>query len=313
MNSVPVIDFSLYLNETTRNKFASEIGKAFEEIGFAVIKNHNFTQDDQNSLYKAVVDFFELPDDTKSKYDGSYCNGQRGYTAKLKEHAAGRSIGDLKEFYHIGKEIIGSDNPHYQKNIFPAEVPSFEKETLNTYEKLEQLGKKLLHAISIYLKIDENHFESITEDGISILRPIHYFPIENPELLEKGAVRAAEHGDINLITLLMGASAEGLQVKNKRGEWIDIHTNPGEIVVNVGDMLERHTNNKLTSTIHRVINPPSANLKKPRYSIPFFMHANPKASLKCIPECISNASPKQYEDITAGEFLMERLRAIGLA
>jgi isopenicillin N synthase-like dioxygenase len=313
MNSVPIIDFQEYAHSETRKAFAQKLGNAFSEIGFAVIKNHNFHQKDQDELYKSVVEFFDLPDHVKSKYDGSFCNGQRGYTAKLKEHAAGRNIGDLKEFYHIGKAIDGSKNPHYQANIFPDEVPLFKSNTIKTYETLEQLGKQLLHAIAIYLNIDDHHFENIAKDGISILRPIHYFQIEDTSIIEKGAVRAAEHGDINLITLLMGASAEGLQVKNKKHEWVDIHTQPGEIVVNVGDMLQRHTNDILKSTIHRVINPPNADLKKPRYSIPFFMHANPDASLACIDNCVSEKNPKRYEDITAGEFLMERLRAIGLA
>lgn len=315
LQTVPVLDLGKFTTGSTQEQlsFANSLGEAYRDIGFVVIKNHEFKEELRLKLYNSIKDFFELPDDIKQKYDGTSSSGQRGYTGKGKEHAAGRKVGDLKEFYHIGKHIPEIDSPHYQKNIFPSEIKSFEADTLETYHTLESIGKKMLSAIALHLGLPLNHFDSMVNRGISILRPIHYFPITDAKSLENDAVRAAEHGDINLITLLMGASSEGLQVKNRDGLWIDINTQPGEIVVNVGDMLDRYTNGVLKSTIHRVINPPNANLDKPRYSIPFFMHANPDASLASLESCITEENPKKFKDATAEEFLMERLKSIGLA
>lgn len=314
MDTVPVLDLQKFKSDNTNEKlnFVTDLGEAFKDIGFVVIKNHGFTTQIQANIYQEVERFFDLPDDVKIKCDGSFCGGQRGYTGKGKEHAAGQKVGDLKEFFQVGKYIPENNSTHYQANIFPSEVPELEKYALLCYNTLENIGLQILKAIAIHLNLEENHFDKITHNGISILRAIHYFPITSMEMLKNNAVRAAEHGDINLITLLMGASAEGLQVKNRNNEWINIQTQPGEIVVNVGDMLERYTNGVLKSTIHRVVNPPNTQLNKARYSIPFFMHANPDASLACLPNCINAQNPKQFEDITAGEFLMQRLKEIGL-
>lgn len=313
-HNIPTLDLSHFTEGSTDEKkaFIADLGKIYSEIGFVAIKNHGFEREDQSKLYQAVQHFFELPEEVKIKYDGSHTSGQRGYTGKGKEHAAGRKIGDLKEFYHIGKCIEGNNSPHYQANIFPSEVPEFEVQTLKTYHHLEAIGKKMLSAIALYLGLEENHFSDKVDRGISILRPIHYFPIVNVAEVEEGAVRAAEHGDINLITLLMGASAEGLQVRRRDGKWIPVQPDIDSLVVNVGDMLERYTNGVLKSTIHRVVNPPKEKLGTSRYSIPFFMHANPDMSLNCLEECISDANPKKYPDSTAEEFLMQRLRDIGL-
>ena len=314
MDSVPVLDLGNFTSSNPQDKlkFVNDLGEAFKDIGFVVIKNHGFTTEIQANIYQEVERFFNLPDDVKLKYDGSFCGGQRGYTGKGKEHAAGQKVGDLKEFFQVGKHIRDSESAHYQANIFPTEVPDLQKFALLCYQTLENIGLQILKAIALHLNLPEDHFDTITHNGISILRAIHYFPITSMEMLKNNAVRAAEHGDINLITLLMGASAEGLQVKNRNNQWINIQTQPGEIVVNVGDMLERYTNKVLKSTIHRVVNPPNTQLNKARYSIPFFMHANPEASLACLPSCITPQNPKQFEDITAGDFLMQRLKEIGL-
>lgn len=311
---IPTLDLSLFVSGTAEEKasFVNALGRAYENIGFVAIKNHGFSQEVQDGLYDSIQNFYSLPTAIKQKYDGSHTGGQRGYTGKGKEHAAGRKVGDLKEFYHIGKHLEGNNSGHYQANIFPEETPNFKKYTLATYESIEGIGKTMLRAIALFLNLSENHFEDKVDKGISILRPLHYFPILNPESLPEGAVRAAEHGDINLITLLMGASAEGLQVKRRDGKWIPITAVEDCLVVNVGDMLERYTNGKLKSTIHRVVNPPVEKLGTSRYSVPFFMHANPDMSLNCIPTCISEETPKQYDDITAEGFLMQRLREIGL-
>jgi isopenicillin N synthase-like dioxygenase len=295
-----------------KQKFVQDLGLAFQSIGFVAICNHGYTRDNQDKLYDSIKEFYDLPDAVKLKYDGSHTGGQRGYTGKRKEHAAGRAVGDLKEFYHIGKTIAGSDSPHYQENIFPSEVPHFEAQTLNAYFTLEQIGKNMLRAIALFLNLEENHFDQKVNRGISILRPLHYFPIKETSNLDSGAVRASAHGDINLITLLMGASAEGLQVKRMDGHWIPITAVKDCLVVNVGDMLERYTNGQLKSTVHRVVNPPIEKMKTSRYSVPFFMHANPDMDLSCLSTCVSHDNPKQYDDINAEDFLMNRLREIGL-
>jgi isopenicillin N synthase-like dioxygenase len=200
----------------------------------------------------------------------------------------------------------------YPDNIWPEEIPEMEAIALEVYKTLEAAGIKMLQAIALYLGLDEHYFDDKVKNGNSILRPIHYFPIENPDEVPDDAVRAAEHGDINLITLLMGASADGLQVLRNDGKWIPITALPEQLVVNVGDMLSRHTNNKLKSTIHRVVNPPRALMKTSRFSIPFFMHPRSDMDLTCLKSCIDASHPKLYEDITAGEFLNERLIELGL-
>ncbi|MGB0978426.1 MAG: isopenicillin N synthase family dioxygenase, partial [Croceimicrobium sp.] len=197
----------------------------------------------------------------------------------------------------------------YPANVDVKELADFNSVGKEAYQTLEATGLDMLRALALYLGLDENYFDAHVHNGNSILRPIHYPPItEEP----KDAVRAAEHGDINLITLLMGASADGLQVLNKANEWIPVTALPGQIIVNVGDMMQRHTNNKLRSTIHRVVNPPKEKWAQSRFSIPFFMHPRSEMPLNCLEECITENNPKAYEDITAGGFLEERLKEIGL-
>jgi isopenicillin N synthase-like dioxygenase len=201
---------------------------------------------------------------------------------------------------------------NYPSNLWPDEVPELKDAALNVYRALEKTGTMMLRAIALYLRLPENYFDDKVKYGNSILRPIHYYPIENPTQVPADAVRAAEHGDINLITLLMGASADGLQVLRRDGKWISITALPDQLVVNVGDMLERLTNKKLKSTIHRVVNPPREMMNTPRYSIPFFMHPRSEMSLAALPECVDASNPKFWDDITAGEFLDQRLAEIGL-
>lgn len=314
LNEIPSLDLSRFTSGSSEEKqaFVKELGDIYKEIGFVSVRNHGFDHELEAKLYAVLKKFFALPDEVKEKYDGSAFGGQRGYTGKGKEHAAGRTVGDLKEFYHVGKHIPGSNEISYAANIWPEEVSEMEAICEEAYQQLENVGKTMLSALALYLNLEEDYFDQKVDRAISILRPIHYFPIEDVSQIEEGAVRAAEHGDINLITLLMGASAEGLQVKRRDGQWIPITAVPGQLVVNVGDMLERLTNGVLRSTIHRVVNPPVEKLKEPRYSIPFFMHANPDTKLDCLSSCISADNPKQFEDITAGEFLHQRLVEIGL-
>lgn len=297
-----------------KQKFVDTLGAAYTNIGFAAIRNHFLTDDLQNRLYSAIKNYFALPDDVKKKYERTDLAGQRGYTGKGKEHAKGRNTGDLKEFYHVGQELSQAElkKEDYPENIWPSEVPDFKPVATEVYRALEKTGQYMLRAIAIYLELDEFYFDDKIKSGNSILRPIHYFPIESPDSVPADAVRAAEHGDINLITLLMGASADGLQVLRRDGKWIPITALPDQLVVNVGDMLERFTNKKLKSTIHRVVNPPRQLMNTPRYSVPFFMHPRSEMSLAALPSCVDAENPKQWDDITAGEFLDQRLREIGL-
>ncbi len=240
--------------------------------------------------------------------------GQRGYTSKGKEHAKGQNVGDLKEFYHIGQIVEDGDpvEAEYPENIFPEEVPAFEKYGVNLYQSLEGSGILLLRAVAEYLDLPIQYFDDKIHNGNSILRPIHYFPIKNPDEVPEGAVRAAEHEDINLITLLIGASADGLEVKNTRGQWIPAKPAPNQIVINVGDMLQRHTNNRLKSTTHRVVNPPKEKMGEPRFSVPFFLHPRSNMDLSVLESCVDATHPRLYKAITAGEYLNERLAEIGL-
>jgi isopenicillin N synthase-like dioxygenase len=313
---IPTVDLHDFASDRplVKQNFVQTLGNTFENIGFVAVKNHGLTDAMSENLYYAVKQFFGLPEATKLTYEVSGIGGQRGYTAKGKEHAKGRSVGDLKEFYHVGQEIAEAEltRLNYPQNIFPAEVPEFATATIAAYHTLETAGVQILRAIALYLQLDENYFDSQVKLGNSILRPIHYFPINNPQDLPADAVRAAAHGDINLITLLMGASAEGLEILRQDGQWIPVTALPKQIVVNVGDMLERLTNKKLKSTIHRVVNPPEELWNTPRYSIPFFMHPISEMNLSCLPGCIDDEHPKSFADITAGEFLTQRLREIGL-
>ncbi len=316
LDEVPAVDLKDFTADESvpRQNFVQTLGDAFKNIGFVAVKNHGLSDAMTQDLYRAVKEFFALPEATKLKYQIAGIGGQRGYTARGKEHAKGRSIGDLKEFYHVGQEIAETELARlfYPKNAFPSEVAEFSTATVAAYRTLEATGIQLLRAIALYLKLDEYYFDEQVKCGNSILRPIHYFPIQNPQDIPPDAVRAAAHGDINLITLLMGASAEGLQILRQDGKWIKVTALPEQIVVNVGDMLERLTNKKLRSTIHRVVNPTEGLWNTPRYSIPFFMHPVSEMDLSCLPSCINDEHPKQFEDITAGEFLTQRLREIGL-
>lgn len=314
MNNIPSVDLADFLSDDPKlkQKFVNEIGKAYEEIGFVALRNHFLSDELVEGLYKEVKAFFQLDEDTKKKYEIEGLAGQRGYISFGKEHAKGKKEGDLKEFWHFGQEPDEDANlkEEYPENIQVKELKDFNQVGMEAYKMLEKTGIYVLRALALYIGLEENYFDHWAQNGNSILRPIHYPPITSEP---KGAVRAGEHGDINLITLLMGASTGGLQVLRKDGKWINAIPQEDELVINVGDMLERLTNNKLRSTIHKVINPPREEWSKPRFSIPFFMHPRGEMPLNCLEQCIDEDHPKQYEDITAGEFLNQRLIEIGLA
>lgn len=315
-DEIPSLDLENFYggNATKKAQFVSSLGTAYQNIGFVAVRNHFLDEAQQQRLYTVIRKFFALPDHQKARYERTDLAGQRGYTGKGKEHAKGRNTGDLKEFYHVGQELPEDQLriEGYPPNIWPEEVPDFRPAAVEAYQALEKTGAHLLRAIALFLGLEETYFEDKIKNGNSILRPIHYYPIENPDAVPSDAVRAAEHGDINLITLLMGASADGLQVLRHDGKWIPITALPNQLVVNVGDMLDRLTNGVLKSTIHRVVNPPREMMNTPRYSIPFFMHPRSEMSLAALPGCVNSANEKRWEDITAGEFLDQRLAEIGL-
>jgi isopenicillin N synthase-like dioxygenase len=315
-DQIPSLDLEAFYgnDKAKKEKFVAELGAAYHNIGFVAIRNHFLNDDLQQRLYAAIKKFFALPDNVKQKYEIPGLAGQRGYIGKGKEHAKGRNTGDLKEFFHVGQELDKAqlEKEGYPANVWPDEVPELKSVSVEVYKALEKTGTYMLRAIALYLDLPENFFDDKIRAGNSILRPIHYYPIENPDEVPADAVRAAEHGDINLITLLMGASADGLQVLRRDGKWIPITALPDQLVVNVGDMLERLTNKKLKSTIHRVVNPPRHLMNTPRYSIPFFMHPRSEMSLAALPDCVDAENPKRWSDITAGDFLDQRLAEIGL-
>lgn len=313
MQQIPSVDLRDFLSgePTRKQKFVNEIGTAYEEIGFVALKGHFLNDELVTDLYKEVKSFFDLPLETKKNYEIEGIGGQRGYVSFGKEHAKGRSAGDLKEFWHFGQDFKTKPflEGKYSKNLLVKELENFNKVGNLVFLKLEETAKVLLQALALYLDLNEYYFDAYVTGGNSILRAIHYPPIKEPP---KEAVRAAAHGDINLITLLMGAQGGGLQVLNRQNQWIDAVAERDELMINIGDMLSRLTNNKLPSTVHRVVNPPKELWGKSRYSLPFFMHPTPEMPLNCLPQTVDKDHPKKYEDIQAGTFLNQRLVALGL-
>jgi len=310
--AIPSVDLSDFLSKDPikKEKFVQALGNAYEEVGFVAVKNHGVAAELIKDLYTCVQQFFSLPLDQKRKYDIPELAGQRGYTSFGKEHAKGSDEPDLKEFFQFGQ--VSRDNfidELYPGNVKVEQIVQFNNIFENAYRAFEKSGIALLQAIALYLGLSENYFDNYVHNGNSILRAIHYPPITSEP---KTAIRAEQHEDINLITLLVGASADGLEILTKQGEWIPVTSLPEQIVVNVGDMLQRFTNDKLRSTTHRVVNPKKELWHTSRFSIPFFLHPKSSMSLACLESCINKEHSKKYKDITAGEYLDERLREIGL-
>ncbi len=313
MQQIPSVDLNDFLSEdlSKKERFIKNIGDSFNQIGFVALKGHFLSDPLISTLYEEIKKFFALPQSTKDTYEIEGIGGQRGYTSFGKETAKGKKEADLKEFWHFGQYVKNDPvlEKRYPNNVLVNELPEFNSCGKETFQQLEKTAKYVLRALALYIGLDEFYFDEYIKNGNSILRPIHYPPITDKP---KGSERAAAHGDINLITLLMGAQGKGLQVQNRNGEWIDAIAQPDELMINVGDMLSRLTNNKLKSTIHKVINPPEELWNTSRYSIPFFMHPVASMKLNCLPECIDEENPKAFEDITAGDFLTERLIELGL-
>lgn len=308
--SIPTLDIRRF--DTDREAFVAELGAAYREWGFCGIRGHGIPQASIDGAYDAFVRFFALPTDVKMQYHVPGTGGARGYTPFGIETAKDSKYPDLKEFWHIGRELPADSKYRdvMPPNLWPTEAPGFREHGYGLYEALDQLGSRVLGALALHIELPENYFADKTNFGNSILRPIHYPPITQDEIPN---VRAGAHEDINFITLLVGASAAGLEVKSRKGEWVPFTAAEDTIVVNIGDMLQRLTNHVYPSTTHRVVNPPGEQARKPRYSTPFFLHPNPDFMIKTLPNCVGADNPDRYpEPITAHGYLEERLREIKL-
>lgn len=307
---IPTLDIRRFGDD--RDAFVAELGAAYREWGFAGIRGHGIAQPLVDGAYDAFRAFFALPTDVKMQYHVKGGGGARGYTPFGIETAKDSRYPDLKEFWHVGREIP-RDSAYaavMAPNLWPAEVPAFREYGYGLYQALDALGSRVLAALALHIGLPEAWFADKTNFGNSILRPIHYPPITASDIPN---VRAGAHEDINLITLLVGASAQGLEVKSRRGEWVPFTADADTIVVNIGDMLQRLTNHVYPSTTHRVVNPPGDDARKPRYSVPFFLHPNPDFLIDVLPSCVDAGNPNRYpQPITAHDYLQERLREIKL-
>ena len=308
--TIPSVDLDDFLSSDSSRKsnFIQSLGKAFEEVGFVAVKNHGISADLISLLYNNVQSFFSLPLEKKRKFEVLGLAGQRGYTSFGKEHAKGSIAPDLKEFFQYG-QVQQCSEVDFLPNVLVQQIDSFNTSFDTAYIAFENSGKFLLQAIALYLNLEQSYFDNYIDNGNSILRAIHYPPITQEPL---SAIRAEQHEDINLITLLVGASADGLQILTKNNDWLSVTALPDQIVVNVGDMLQRLTNNKLKSTTHRVVNPSRDLWHTSRFSIPFFLHPKSSMSLRCLDNCVTTDQPISYTDISAGDYLDERLKEIGL-
>jgi len=309
--TIPVLDFRRFRSDF--DGFSRDLGAAWRSIGFVAIREHGVSEALIDGAYAQIQELFALPLETRASYELPGQGGARGYTRFGVEHAKDSKQIDLKEFWHVGRELP-EGSPHlglYPRNVWPRELPAFRPRLLGLFHTLERVGNALLRAIARHLELADGYFEDKVDHGDSILRPIHYPPIKAGT--DPGGVRSGRHEDINLITLLVASGAPGLEVLSRDGEWVPVATDKGTIVVNVGDMLQRLTNDQLRSTTHRVVNPPPPICEQPRFSMPFFHHPNPEFLIETLPGCISADNPDRYpEPITAGDFLTQRLIEIGL-
>lgn len=292
--------------------FAGAMGESYARYGFAVVRDHGLDAGVISRALDATKQFFALPEAAKRRYHVAGGAGQRGYVPFGVEAAKGADKVDLKEFWHIGRELPQDHRfrPHMPPNLWPAEIPSFRDDVYALFLALDALGAELLGSIALFLGLREDFFSEPTRDGNSVLRLLHYPPTPG----RANGVRAEAHEDINVITLLLGAEEAGLQVFDRDGRWLDVNPEPGALVCNVGDMLQRLTNHVLPSTTHRVVNPSAERASFPRFSLPFFLHFNPDFEIRTLPGCAGPARPDRYpEPITADAYLQERLREIRLA
>lgn len=311
--TIPVVSLKAYHEGSSndRDRFISTVGNALTDIGFFSVEDHGVDMKLIDKAYSIAAEFFEMPEEKKKQYENLAIKGQRGYTSYGREHAKDSKAADLKEFWHVGRDLPPGHelNKVYPDNLWPKEIPEFKTVYLELFRQIETCAMTLLEACALYLGESKNRFTSIAENGNSILRIIHYPPI--PAHRDPSSIRAGAHEDINLITLLCEATTGGLELLQRDGTWRPIHALKGQIVCDTGDMIQNLTNGVLKSTTHRVVNPD--NSRERRFSMPFFMHPRAEASLNPLESCIKRQGGKKlFRDITAGEYLMERLKEIGL-
>lgn len=315
MKKVPLTDIRLYTQGSAKEKleFIKIFGKSIQEFGFVVLEGHDIPDTLIKECYSQFKNLFALPTEKKLRYVEPGGLGRRGYVSFGLEHAKNNDKGDLKEFWHVGREYFENKNLEFlnAKNIWPEhDFPQFKSSIINLYSSLDQMALTLLSAISEYLGVPKNTFPNMAKDGNTVLRALHYPPVSG-EQFHSGAIRAAAHEDINLITILCEATEGGLEILTRQGEWLEIQSEKGQMVVDSGDMLSRITNEVIPSTTHRVVNPiGSRNIS--RYSMPFFVHAYENCELKLLDHCVSPSKPAKFPPILANEFLLQRLRENGL-
>ena len=305
MKTIPQLDISDF--DSHRTEFVAQFGAAYQQWGFAGITGHGLEPSLIQAAFNTAKDFFDLAEDQKMTYESTTLGKSRGYIPFGTEKAKDSEYSDLKEFYHVGREASGV--AHLSPNVWPREINEFEEVFSSLFAALDQLAQKVLQVVAVYLELPVDYFKLKVNHGEALLRILHYPPILNQKTPH---LRAAAHEDINLMTLLVGSEQDGLEVLSRRGEWVPINMIEGTIICNVGDMLQRLTNKKLPSTTHRVVNPQGDKTRSSRYSIPFFMHLNPDASLACLPQCVDQDHPLLYTPTTAEAYLQQRLREIGL-
>jgi len=290
---------------------AAALGRSFEEYGFAIVSDHAVPQALIAGAAEKSRAFFALPEDIKRRYLVPGIGGARGYTPFGTERAKGAATRDLKEFWHIGRDLPAGDPlaRSMQPNVWPeAEVPGFRATLQALYAALDAAGGRVLAAIALHLGLEADFFAPTVERGNSVMRLLHYPPVGAGE---EGAVRAAPHEDINAITLLLGADEAGLELLGRDGAWHPVAPPPGALVVNIGDMLERLTAGRLRSTTHRVVNPTGRAAQRSRYSMPFFLHFRPDFVIEPLEACLAGGLSGE-PPITADAFLLQRLREINL-
>jgi isopenicillin N synthase-like dioxygenase len=307
---VPELSLLSYKNggNTEQAQFVDQLYRGLVDYGFVVLTDHPVEQKKVDLAYELAKEFFALPTEVKNKYCNETLKKQRGYIPFGMEHAKGNQNPDLKEFWHTGRDLAADHpyKPFYPDNVWPTEVSEFQKVSTDLYKAMDETSVLLLEAIGQSLDVPKDYFTNMVKDGNSILRTIHYPPVKG--MNTKSSVRAAAHGDINLITMLVGATDSGLELLDRDGSWLAVDSTPGQIVVDTGDMMSRITNEVMPSTIHRVVNPPGD--ESTRFSMPFFVHPHPEADLSCIPSC--RGTGEKYPPIKAHDFLLERLKDIGL-
>ena len=309
MADVPTLSLANYIDgdAASRAAFSEDLMHGLQRYGFFILKDHPISAAVLDKAYDLSAAFFAQPESEKLKYRG----GQRGYTPFGVEHAKNTQAVDLKEFWQIGPERAANTKDYGEispPNLWPAYPPEFKETFIDLFNGLQRTGEIILEALAPHLGLNKSYFTPLVADGNSVLRLLHYPPTPpKPE-----GVRAEAHEDINVITLLLGAEEAGLQLLTAEGEWLDVDPPQGALVVNVGDMLQRLTNHRLRSTTHRVVNPASGAEDVVRYSMPFFVHPYPECMLRIFDQCVTPENPKRYPDITADDFLKQRLREIGL-